>query len=189
MAQPPEIPAAQDPLHRTREHLILAQVRILELEDERDEVAARLAAIEALLAQAQTLGDEKTAALTWLEQVHANLENHCEELRRVHDDTAGALAQARRELAAAGEALVQTRRDLAGTAARLTEAEVRCRDLGERTRGLESEVAAVKETAADRLHRINELDGEVRAMKASRSWRWSRPIRAVERWLDRRRAP
>jgi hypothetical protein len=78
---------------------------------------------------------------------------------------------------------------LAGTAARLTEAEVRCRDLVERTRGLESEVAAVKETAADRLHRINELDGEVRAMKASRSWRWSRPIRAVERWLDRRRAP
>jgi chromosome segregation ATPase len=203
MAQPPEIPAAQDPLHRTREQLILAQVRILELEDERDEVTARLSAAETLLAQAQTLGDQKTQALTWLEQVHADLQHHWEELRRAHaattaglaeaqrahDDAVEAFAQARRELVASSEALVQTRRELADTAARLAEAEVRHHELAEQIRRLEGEVAAAAAAAADRLRRLNELDGEVRALKASRSWRWSRPIRAVERWLARRRAP
>ena len=33
--------------------------------------------------------------------------------------------------------------------------------------------------------RLLELDRERKAMQSSRSWRWTAPIRSVERWLSR----
>lgn len=44
-----------------REQLILAQVRIMELEDERDETAARMKVTEGLLRDAQTIADRTPA--------------------------------------------------------------------------------------------------------------------------------
>src|SRR5207244_4113651 len=48
-------PAPTDLLALLRQQLLLAQVRLMELEDERDELAPRLAEADALLAAAQSL--------------------------------------------------------------------------------------------------------------------------------------
>ena len=47
--------------------------------------------------------------------------------------------------------------------------------LAENLEGVRSELAAV-------AARLTELDGERKAMQRSRSWRWTSPIRAIERW-------
>jgi hypothetical protein len=45
--------------------------------------------------------------------------------------------------------------------------------------------AALEETAS-RMHRLQTLDAEQRAMKASRSWRWTAWLRSIERtWGSR----
>jgi chromosome segregation ATPase len=48
------------------------------------------------------------------------------------------------------------------------------------------ELAESNTTAAARLDRLNELDAEIRTLKASRSWRWMAWLRAIERQLGGR---
>jgi chromosome segregation ATPase len=198
--RPPDDPA--ELLHRLREQLILAQVRIMELEDTRDELTPRLAETMALLKGAQSLADEKVDALAHLEKVHADLQAQFQHMRHMQHVT--------------NEALNETRRQFADTAARLQQAELQGRELAaqngdlrqklgavetraaqlgeslqrldERCRQLERDLVEANTTAAVRLQRVEQLDAEFRAMKASRSWRWSKPIRAIERWLARRRS-
>lgn len=198
--RPPDDPA--ELLHRLREQLILAQVRIMELEDARDELTPRLAETMALLKGAQSLADEKVDALAHLEKVHADLQAQFQHMRHMQHVT--------------NEALNETRRQFADTAARLQQAELQGRELAaqnddlrqklgavetraaqlgeslqrldERCRQLERDLVEANTTAAVRLQRVEQLDAEIRAMKASRSWRWSKPIRAIERWLARRRS-
>lgn len=198
--RPPDDPA--ELLHRLREQLILAQVRIMELEDTRDEFTPRLAETMALLKGAQTLADEKVDALAHLEKVHADLQAQFQHMRHMQHVT--------------NEALNETRRQFADTAARLQQAELQGRELAaqngdlrqklgavetraaqlgeslqhldKRCRQLERDLVEANTTAAVRLQRVEQLDAEIRAMKASRSWRWSKPIRAIERWLARRRS-
>lgn len=198
--RPPDDPA--ELLQRLREQLILAQVRIMELEDARNELTPRLAETMVLLKGAQTLADQKVDALSHLEKVHADLEAQFQHMRHMQHVT--------------NEALNETRRQLADTAARLQQAdaqgrkmEAQSRDLGEklsvmetraaqlseslqrldeRCRQLERDLGEARVTATGRLQRIEQLDAEMRAMKASRSWRWTQPIRAIERWLARRRS-
>ncbi|MBP7481691.1 MAG: hypothetical protein KA788_04075, partial [Lacunisphaera sp.] len=49
-----------DPILLLRQQLILAQVRLMELEDIRDELTPQLAEAEQLLVAAQTLADQKS---------------------------------------------------------------------------------------------------------------------------------
>ena len=72
-------------LHRVRQQLILSQVRIMELEDERDELTPRLAATETLLTAAQTLADQKIDEAGHLETVRVKIEKFRAELQENHD--------------------------------------------------------------------------------------------------------
>jgi chromosome segregation ATPase len=196
--------APDDPvefLHRLREQLILAQVRIMELEDARDELTPRLVESEALLKGAQTLADQKVDALSHLEKVHADLQAQSAQLRHVQHVTNEALNDTRRLLTDAGARLQQAdvrTRELEAQNQQLrqdrTAWETRAGQLGEtlqrldeRGRQLERELGEVNATATARLQRMEQLDVEIRAMKTSRSWRWTQPLRALERWLAPRR--
>jgi chromosome segregation ATPase len=197
----PDDPAESQ--HRLREQLILAQVRIMELEDLRDESAARQVEIEALLKGAQTLADAKIDALAHLENVHADLQAQYQHMRHMQHVTNEALNETRRELAAVIARLQQAeaqvrgleaqdqnlRHELATVETRARQLDESLRRLGDRCDQLERDLTEARTTGATRLERIGQLDSELRAMKASRSWRWSRPIRAAERWLARHRRP
>ena len=76
---------------RLRQQLILAQVRIMELEDERDQLAPRLAEIESLLAAAQQLADGKAAEAAHLGQVVADTQAHASNLQKIFDQTSAEL--------------------------------------------------------------------------------------------------
>jgi chromosome segregation ATPase len=198
--RPPDDPA--ELLHRLREQLILAQVRIMELEDTRDELTPRLAETMALLKGAQSLADEKVDALAHLEKVHADLQAQFQHMRHMQHVTNEALNETRRQFADTAPRLQQAElqgRELAAQNGDLRQklgaVETRAAQLGEslqrldkRCRQLERDLVEANTTAAVRLQRVEQLDAEIRAMKASRSWRWSKPIRAIERWLARRRS-
>lgn len=201
--KPPPSDSPAESLHRLRGQLILAQVRIMELEDLRDESAARQTEIEALLTGAQTLADAKIDALAHLENVHTDLQAQFQHMRHMQHVTNEALNDTRRELAAATARLQQAeaqvrgletqdqnrRQELAAVEARARQLEESLRRLGDRCGQLERDLMEARATGATRLERIGQLDAEVRGMKASRSWRWSRPIRAIERWFARHRRP
>ena len=72
----PAPPEPSDLVNRLRQQLILAQVRIMELEDERDALAPRWAELEQLLAAAQTLADGKIDESAHLGKVLAELRAH-----------------------------------------------------------------------------------------------------------------
>lgn len=202
MAKPPENPAADELLHRLREQLILAQVRIMELEDARDELTSRLAETMVLLKGAQTLADQKVDALAHLEKVHADLEAQFQHMRHMQHVTNEALNETRGQLVDTATRLQQaesqgreweaqnrhSQQELSAVKTRAAELGASFQRLDERCRQLEHDLGEANTTAAARLQRIDQLDAEMRAMKASRSWRWSQPIRAIERWLARRRS-
>jgi chromosome segregation ATPase len=197
---PPDDPA--ELVRRLREQLILSQVRIMELEDVRDELTPSLAETAALLQGAQTLADQKVEALTHLEKVHADLQAQFQHMRHMQHVTNEALKDTRRQLTDTAARLQQTEsqgRELEAQnrylQQELNSGEARATQLGEslqrldgRRRQLERDLGEITTTATVRLQRIEQLDAEMRAMKASRSWRWSKPIRAIERWLARRRS-
>lgn len=94
---------------RLRQQLILAQVRIMELEDERDLLSPRLKDIEALLTAAQQLADTKTGEAAHLTAVVADNQTHAAKLQALMDQSAAALMAAQAQL-------LQTQRE--ATAAR-----------------------------------------------------------------------
>ena len=102
---PAEIP------QRVRQQLILAQVRIMELEDARDAAAGRLAEIERLLHTAQTLTDQKLDEAAQTEKVRADLQVQFDHLRQLQTATSALLeaARARLEETTAGAAAHQLR--------------------------------------------------------------------------------
>jgi chromosome segregation ATPase len=197
--RPPDDPAELP--HRLREQLILAQVRIMELEDARDELTPRLAETAALLKGAQALADAKVDALAHLEKVHADLQAQFQHMRHMQHVTNEALNDTRRQLADTAARLQQAeahdraleaqnhslRQELGSVEAHAAQLDESLQRLGERCRQVEHDLAEANATAATRLQRIGQLDAELRAMKTSRSWRWTRFIRAIERWLERRR--
>ena len=201
--KPPPSDSPAELLHRLREQLILAQVRIMELEDLRDESTARQTEIEDLLTGAQTLADAKIDVLTHLEKVHADLQAQFQHMRHMQHVTNEALNETRRELADAAARLDQAgahareleaqnqrlRQELSAVETRAARLDESLRRLGDRCGQLEHDLTEANATGAARLERIGQLDSEVRVMKASRSWRWTKPIRAVERWLARHRHP
>lgn len=87
-------PAQPDPseiLPRVRQQLILAQVRIMELEDARDEAAACVVASASLIQSAQSLADLKLDEAAHSEKVRAEQQTQAEELQQLQFATQATL--------------------------------------------------------------------------------------------------
>ena len=233
-------------LHRVRQQLILSQVRIMELEDERDELGPRLAATATLLTAAQTLADQKIEEASHLETVRVKIEKFRAELQENHDylrhmqhvtnealnATRGQLASAEAALAASRSQADTQRQQITELQSQLTAAQGSAEELtskftqasaqlttSEATAGelrrqlsengtrlasrefdLSHNQAALAElqnqfaqlrtaTTTERLareQRLAQLDQETRGLQASRSWRWTAWLRALERQLGGR---
>ena len=233
-------------LHRVRQQLILSQVRIMELEDERDELVPRLAATATLLTAAQTLADQKIDEAGNLETVRVKIEKFRAELQENHDylrhmqhvtnealnATRGQLVSAEAALAASRSQADTQRQQITELQSQLTAAQGSAEELtskftqasaqlttSEATAGelrrqlsengtrlasrefdLSHNQAALTElqnqfaqlrtaTTTERLAReqsLAQLDEEARRLQASRSWRWTAWLRALERQLGGR---
>jgi len=92
-SEPPDL------VNRLRQQLILAQVRIMELEDARDSLAPRLVELDQLLQAAQTLSDHKTDESAHLEKILAEARTQGEQLRQLQQQTSEDLATTRAALA------------------------------------------------------------------------------------------
>ncbi len=179
MKPDPQEPA--DLLTLLRQQLLLAQVRLMELEDARDELAPRLAETSALLAAAQSLAEQKVDEAAHLEKVRAELQARFDHLRHVQHETNQALDEARADLekrTADHAALLSEAEQLHLLTGQLAEAERA--HLARRTE-LETALAEVTQVSAGRAARIQQLDAERHALKASRSWRWTAWLRSIER--------
>lgn len=168
----PDPPDPAGILHRVRQQLILAQVRIMELEDARDEAGAKLSETGKLLQAAQALTDQKLDEAAHSEKTRADLQAQFEHLRHVQHVTNEALESARRQLAVAEQALTHETQLSADLAAQL-------RQLQETQQKLEAQLRETIATNAVRQQRIEQLDAEIRDIKASRSWRWTAWLRAL----------
>jgi hypothetical protein len=182
---PPDSPAPADLIPLLRQQLLLAQVRIMELEDTRDEQAPRLAESSALLAAAQALAEQKVGEAAHLEKVRAELQAQFDHLRHVQHTTNEALNAARAEAAQ----LTSRQTELL---AEVEQLHLLTRQLAEAERAhlvrrteLETNLAEVTQVSTGRAARIQQLDVERHAMKASRSWRWTAWLRAIERWFKK----
>ncbi len=164
-----------------RQQLILAQVRILELEDIRDEVAPKLKETEALLGEAQVLVENKVQEATHLTQVRSDLQKQYEHLQHVQHVTNTALEEARDSLTTKANQIESLDQEVEQQQARIVRLQADTNTKLERIAKLESELAASHEQTIKHIARIEELDREQRDMKASRSWRWTAWIRSIER--------
>lgn len=169
-----------------RQQLILAQVRIMELEDMRDELNPRVAELEQLLTDAQRLVDRKSGEAAHHESVRTKLQAQYDHLRHMQHVTNQALEETRTELQTA-TAQANLLRDEIGRLQLLIaqQAELN-RDQQERLGQLQAGLDDTQAESASRLARIHELDAEQRAMKASRSWRWTAWLRSLERLFTSR---
>lgn len=182
-------------LQRVRQQLILAQVRIMELEDSRDELAPKLAEVEKLLAAAQTLADQKVDEAAHLERVRADLQKQYEYMRHMQHVTNEALNATRVQLTAAEQAGATGRLvneglliELGHANHQLAAGRVKCDSLqlqltqaNDQLTSLDEQLRKGWTEAAAKDKRIEQLDAEQRAMKASRSWRWTAWLRSLER--------
>ena len=126
----PVPPESSDPVALLRQQLILAQVRIMELEDVRDGLTPRLAGLEQLLQATQTLADQKIDEAVHLGKVLADLQAHCDNLLRTQQQT--------------GDELAATRAALADSAARITQRDETIVRLGVTLRQLEAELSVIR---------------------------------------------
>jgi hypothetical protein len=94
----PDQPDPAEIHQRVRQQLILAQVRIMELEDARDAAAGRLAEIERLLQAAQALADQKLDEAAHSEKIRFELLVQGDQLRQLQTATTAALATTRTQL-------------------------------------------------------------------------------------------
>ncbi len=119
----PASPEPADLVPRLRQQLILAQVRIMELEDVRETLAPRLTELEKLLAQAQTLVDLKTEEAMHLTRVLTDTQTHAAHLHEM------------------GLKLAE---DFSAVVAKLEQRETRITQLEATVRELESRLEAIK---------------------------------------------
>jgi len=143
-------PLPSDDPAALRRALMLAQVSLMELGDEREAAATRLALLERTLTETQALANLKITERDHLAQVAAGLE-----------DQARALTT------------------------HLAEVRIGLRQAQTRVAELQAALSAGEQLASDRLDRIGELETTVLALKSSRSWRWTAPLRSIERLFRR----
>ena len=233
-------------LHRVRQQLILSQVRIMELEDERDELAPQLAATAKLLTAAQTLADQKIEEAGHLETVRVKIEKFRAELQENHDylrhmqhvtnealnATRGQLVSAEAALAASRSQADTQRQQITELQSQLTAAQASAQELTRKFTQASAQLATSEATAGELRRQLSEngtrlasrefdlshnqaaltelqnqfaqlrtattterlareqslaqLDHETRGLQASRSWRWTAWLRALERQLGGR---
>ena len=125
-------PAQPDPaetFQRVRQQLILAQVRIMELEDARDETALRLSETEKLLRTAQALADQKLDEAAHAENTRADLQAQHEHLQHVQHVTHEALNLSRTQLQEARQVLELQLRETATRQQRIDQLDTEVRNL------------------------------------------------------------
>ena len=149
-------PDLSDPteLHqRLRQQLILAQVRIMELEDARDELAPKLVEAEKMQRAAQLLADQKVSLARNADAIVADYT-----ARLAAAEQHAALLQ--RELGNATNLLQQQRSEFAA---------------------LEKRIAAATSAGSSAKARVSDLEAEMHSLKSTRSWRWTAWLRSLER--------
>ena len=184
----PALPETAELLHRVRQQLLLAQVRIMELEDVRDELSPRLAETSRLLTAAQTLADQEHEKAGHLDQTLSRLQAQYEHMRHMQHITNEALNDTRRQLAEAAGLLADTERQCGRLQAELAELTDRATGLESTVNRLRQDLDATTATATTRLDYGNQRDQEICALRDSRSWRWTAWLRALERFFGRRRS-
>jgi len=181
-------PATSDEhIRLLRQQLILAQVRIMELEDVRDELTPRVADLEQLLADAQLLADRKTAEATHLESVRAGLQVQFEHMRHRQHVTNQALEQTRAELQTTINRANLLQDEVGKLQLLIAQQAELNREQQDHLAQLQARLDASQAESSARLARLQELDAEQRALKTSRSWRWTAWLRSLERAFTSRR--
>lgn len=172
--------------------LVLAQVRILELEDIRDDAKTKITELDRILSELQAKADQALGDFDHLKGAHAELLAHRDHLQHLLHVSEKALQEVRAEaqrleseLAAAGKREINLNAQISSLEKHSAELAAQIARLEERGRDLDRQLAELSAVAAIRLDRLNQLDNEIRAMKASRSWRWTKPLRSVERFFRR----
>lgn len=133
-----------------RQQLILAQVRIMELEDTRDELNSRLAQIDRTLTEMQSIVQDRIAERDHLANQSLELET---------------------QLGFAHEQMGETTTSLLQSQAQMSD--------------LQKTLAQIENTSAEHQNRVRELEILLRTLKSSRSWRWTAPLRSLERLFRR----
>lgn len=164
-----------------RQQLILVQVRIMELEDIRDEVVPKLAETETLLGEAQILVESKVEEATHLTQVRADLQKQYDHLQHVQHVTNTALEEARDKLVANTEQIEALQKEGERQQTKIGQLQADGKSKLESISKHESDLSALREEAIQHTARIQQLETEQRDLKASRSWRWTAWIRSIER--------
>lgn len=167
--------------HLLRQQVILAQVRIMELEDAVLSHETHLEELENMLASSQLLVDRQADEVEHLKKAQVAAESQLAHLKHLHHEAHLALADAHKRLESALKSITKLENDRDSLQTQLNDGAVAQQQLEEMLR-------ASQLTATERHSRIEELVTERRTMKGSRSWRWTAWIRDIERWLDRRRS-
>lgn len=170
-AAPPDM---AETLNRVRQQLILAQVRIMELEDVRDENAAKLESLGGLLAAAQTLADQKVDESAHLEKVRTDLQAQYEHMRHMQHVTNEALIQARLQIESAEKQRNQLLQDISALQTQIGQ-------LSESQSRLQANLSDSQKLSLSRGDQIVRLEAELTTIHASRSWRWTGWLRAIAR--------
>lgn len=170
----PAQPDSGEMLQRVRQQLILAQVRIMELEDVRDETGARLSETGQLLQAAQTLADQKLDEAAHSENIRADLQAQFGQLQHIQQATQAELAATQARLAAATQHLTLATQAAAELAAQLSQNQ-------EARQTLAAQLSEATARAAAEQQRLAQLNSELRGLQASRSWRWTAGLRSVAR--------
>jgi chromosome segregation ATPase len=170
----PAQPETADMLNRVRQQLILAQVRIMEIEDFRDELSGKLEETEKLLTAAQQLSDQKVEDASHLAKVRIELQAQFEHMRHMQHVTNEALNLTRAQLESTEGQRSQLQQEVAG----LREQAARLNDSIEQ---LKVGLIESKTTAEVRSVKINQLETEIETLRATRSWRWTGWLRSLGR--------
>lgn len=173
-----------DRLNLLRQQLILAQVRIMELEDTRDELAPKLTDTEKLLTSAQLLADQKSEDAAHLAKTLSDLQAQYEYMRHMQHVTNEALNDTRRQLTETSGQLTATQQRSAQFQREAVALADQGAQLSANLKRTQRELDEENAVAASRLIRINELEAEIRSLKASRSWRWTKWLRSVEGYFS-----
>lgn len=172
-------------LAEVQRELILAQITLQELEDAREELLTKAASAERLQRETQAQADRALADFDHLDRVHRELLAHRDHLQHVLHVTNEALTATRTELQVREQELQGARAELAAVQAHAAELTVHLRGARDEIGRLENALRDQTAVGEQRATRIQQLDSELRHMKASRSWRWSAWLRSIERAMNR----
>ncbi len=174
-------PSSELLVTQLRQQLILDQVLIMELEDQREEIAPQLEQTAQLLAEAQTLVEDKVHEAGHHAKVREDLQRQYEHLQHVQHVTNTALEEARDKLVANADQIDTLQKEGESQQALIKQFEADGKAKLESISKLETDLSALRDEVTRHITRIEQLDTERNAVKNSRSWRWTVWLRAIER--------